>query len=184
MEADEARERGTAGADPVVPSEGETASTVAFAESLRMVLAKDRVALSAALDRFASLIAKDEVFRELRFDEDAFARLAVRLPPSIAGFAEPSARARLFRSAIGELATQECVQRLRHRIAGAMSIAGCSLLDREAIAAALVCLDPVLAEPPLPARESPTLEIIFNNQMDAWTRGARAISSDPTERAC
>ena len=58
-----------------------------------------------------------------------------------------------------------------------MSAASAGALVREAVAAALVCLEPVLARRAMPANRSPTLEIIFNAQLEAWMarRDARAL---------
>jgi hypothetical protein len=42
--------------------------------------------------------------------------------------------------------------------------------DREVVAAALVCLQPVLPSRGMPADKSPTLEIVFNVQLDAWLK--------------
>src|SRR5258707_11522044 len=55
------------------------AEGAALAEGLRMVVTKDRLALSAALERFASLVATEETFPDLRFDDRAFARVVGQL---------------------------------------------------------------------------------------------------------
>jgi hypothetical protein len=139
-----------------------------LASSLRAVLAKDRPRVTGLLERFAELLATEDLLSDIRFDDPAFAR-AVELSLPRRGTAVGARRAhRLFKRAVGELADGGSVRRLHDQLAGAMASAVLEPAAREAIAAALVCLRPVV-EGGIHPSESPTLEIIFNVQLDAWT---------------
>jgi hypothetical protein len=177
LEHDEAREweEATARGQAFSGAEHErNADDAVFAECLRMVVTKDRASLSAALERFADALATDPALRDVRFEDAAFTRVVAR------SFANPAqspglgARRRLFRVAIEDLGDRATVQRFHDQLAGTMASASLSASNREAIAVALICLDPVLSKRALPPRESPTLQIIFNNQLEGWPIGAGA----------
>jgi hypothetical protein len=67
-----------------------------------------------------------------------------------------------------ELGDRRTLEPLGDQLARAMKSPTLSPSNRQAAAAALVCMAPVLERTPLPPSESPTVEIIFNVQLEEW----------------
>jgi hypothetical protein len=147
-----------------------------LAPSLQAVIAKDRGRMTGLLERFAELLTTEELLSDIRFDEHAFARAVELSFPRRGTTVGARGTPRLFKRAVGQLANRGTVRRLHDQLARTMAAAVLEPAAREAVAAALVCLQPVV-EGGIHPRESPTLEIVFNVQLDAWT--ARRLHAPP-----
>jgi hypothetical protein len=77
-----------------------------------------------------------------------------------------------------KLGDRHTLRTLGEQLAHAMASPTLSPSDREAVAAALVCMAPVLERVPLPPSESPTIEIIFNVQLENWFAGRQSEVGD------
>jgi hypothetical protein len=141
------------------------------------LVSKDPTALSHLLGRFADLLRTGETLGRVRFDESDFARAVERALSRLGQAFGPQTRALLFRDAIAELADHRATRHLHDQLARAVRAPTLSGPNREAVAAALVCLEPAAGRWAVPASESPTLEIIFNVQLEAWMESldARAL---------
>jgi len=141
---------------------------VAIAKTVRAVMAKDSEEVGSLLNRFADALTTDPLLVNLRFDDGEFAAAVDRSLSRLGRAQGPKASLRLFQNAMTELGSRRVVRRLHEGLTCAMRAAGSSAPVREAVAAALVCLEPVLARRAMPASQSPTLEIIFKVQLETW----------------
>jgi hypothetical protein len=141
---------------------------LALTACLRAVEARDPVALGDLLSRFAAALRAGDTLAGVRFDEGDFCAAVERSLSRLGRARGPQARVLLFRTAITELGGRRAARTLHDQLARAVGAATLSPSDREAVAAALVCLKPVIGRRAVPASESPTLEIIFNVQLEAW----------------
>ena len=146
---------------------------LAIAKTVRTVMAKDSQELGSLLDRFADVLTTDPLLVTLRFDEAEFAAAVEQSLSRLGRVQGPSSPLRLFQNAMHELGSRRVVRRLHEGLKSAMSAASAGALVREAVAAALVCLEPVLARRAMPANRSPTLR-------DHLQRAARSL--DGTSR--
>ena len=80
-----------------------------------------------------------------------------------------------------KLGDRRTLQTLGEQLARAITSAALSPSDREAVAAALVCMAPVLERVPLPPSESPTIEVIFNVQLEGWLARRQSAVGDADE---
>jgi hypothetical protein len=165
MERDQAHDRSPR--DCLEPADANEIAS-ALAPSLLALMARDSTALTDLLSRFAAVLRTSEALAAVRFDDADFAGAVERVLSQLGRGRGPGARARLFQHAMGELGDRRTARRLRDQLARARSAATLSPSDREAVSAALVCLEPVLGKRAAPASTSPTLEIIFNAQLETW----------------
>jgi len=152
----------------VVPDVGSFEAIAALLEGARLIVTKNSAGLLDALAHFASLLVTSVCLAKVRFEEEIFAELLRPWTSSGGTDTSPAARARIFQRMINPLAGRCTVRRIIEQLTEALGATDLSRPDRDAIAVALVCLEPVLANPALPARQSPTLEVIFNVQFGAW----------------
>jgi hypothetical protein len=165
------RERPLTNAEPdrqLAESADAGLAAAALTSSLRAVVGKDSTALGDRLSRFADLLRASDTLANVRFDDDAFAHAVARSLSRLGRARGPNVRAHLFQLVMRELGDRRAARKLRDRLARAVSAATLNLLDREAVAAAVICLEPVLGKRAVAASASPTLEVIFNVQLEAW----------------
>ena len=150
------------------PQTDHEAIWAALEESVAAVTSKDRDSLSKRLDAFADLLREDAGLVDLRFAAVAFSDAVEHSLHGLGRARGAGARRRLFRLAMTKLGDRRTLQPLGEQLARATKGPTLSPSNREAVAAALVCMAPVLETMPLPASESPTVEIIFNVQLEEW----------------
>ena len=138
----------------------------ALEESVAAVTTKDRRSLSRHLEAFADLLRENAVLADLRFADAPFGDAIEQSLRALGRDRGDADRRGLFRLAMQKLGDRRTLQVLGDRLARAMTSPTLSPSNREAVAAALVCMAPVLERVPLPPSESPTIEIIFNVQLD------------------
>jgi SEC-C motif-containing protein len=170
-EGDQARQRNAEAERERNHAERDQDMAGAIAKTLRAVMAKDSHELGALLSRFASALTTDPLLVSLRFDDGEFASAVERSLSRLGRAQGPKGSLRLFRYAMTDLGSRRVLRRFHEMLTCAMKAADSRAPVREAVAAALVCLEPVLAQRAMRASESPTLEIIFNVQLETWMAG-------------
>ena len=155
--------------------EGEIES--ALATTFAAIRARDDETLVRLLERFAEFLASGGALEDLKFDDAAFAGAVERALASRGRTRGAKARELLFRSTIGELADRQLLRRFRDLLALALEAASLAAPDREAVAAAIMCLAPVV-ERNVPAADSPTLEVIFSVQLERWVKRQEAAARE------
>jgi hypothetical protein len=151
----------------------------ALAKSVDAVTTKDLASLGKRLDDFADLLRTDPALADLRFDEAEFGVAVERSLGRLGRSRGVGARRRIFRFAMEALGDLRTLQALRDRLARAIKTASLSVPNRDAVAAAVICMAPVLERVPLPPSESPTIEIIFNVQLEAWLGRRQSAGTAP-----
>lgn len=154
------------------------AALVALEEGVAAVIGKDRASMSGRLDAFADLLRHDALLVDLRFGDLAFSDAVEHSLRRLGRARGAPARRRLFRLAMERLGDRRALQRLGEELARAMKGPTLSPSSREAMAAALVCIAPVLGRMPLAPSESPTVEIIFSVQLEEWLLRRQSAGAD------
>ncbi|HVV16733.1 MAG TPA: hypothetical protein VHH90_05960 [Polyangia bacterium] len=146
----------------------------AFSATMKAVAAGSRSGeLADLLDRFVPLVMAGEVLANLRFADEPFGAAVEQALPSLKRSRTTKKREKLFELAITELADRRTIRQFRSILQRAIDSTALDAAGREGAVAALICLAPVLdgAAP----KESPTLQIIFDVQLDEWFERRDAV---------